>query len=1332
MTGRRAGGEGEGRLLAFLRRAAARALRVDPVRLRPDRSLSALGLDSLAAAELADAVESGLGVEVALASLLEGPTLAELAERLAPVLAVRRGADVVAVGAPRRSSDEAASQAARASSGPLSHGQRALWLLDRLVAGGNPAYVLAGAARVHGELAGPRLHAALRVLVERHAALRTRCEPDGEGAIAVVGEAPDFGFVEEDAAGWGEEGLRERLIEEAHRPFDLARGPLLRVVLWHLGAGEHLVALAVHHVAADFWSLGVLLGELGALLRGDPLPPLAGSYAELARRQEELLASAEGERLEAWWRSALAAGAGAGGAPPPLELPTDRPRPPLQTFRGGSRSGRLPPALAARLCSLGGQAGATPFMTLLAAFLTLLHRISGQQELRVGTPVAGRRSAALAGLVGYFVNPVVVRCELGGDPGFSELLGRVREAAIAAFAHQDYPFALLAERLGGERDPSRSPIFQAMFVFYQERRSVERGLGGFALGESGARLELGGGLTLESVRLPRRAAQFDLTLMLAASGESGTGLAASLVYNSDLFDGATAERMLGQLHTLAAAAAANPACPVGELPWLNAGERQQLLEWNDTAAAWPPQQSCLHQLVEAQALRSPGAVALVVVETGERLSYRRLNARANRLARRLRELGVGPETVAAICVERSAAMVVGLLAILKAGGAYLPLDPNDPADRLHFMLRDAGAPVLLAPRGLASRLGEREHGARVLLLDDAAGERRGLGQRRSGRNLRNLARPDNLAYVIYTSGSTGAPKGTMNTHRGIVNRLLWMQERYRLAADDRVLQKTPYTFDVSVWELFWPLLAGGRLVMARPGGHRDSAYLLRTIAEQGITTLHFVPSMLRAFLDDAGQRPLSPPPPHRRPARSAATGDSRRCGLRRVFASGEALSYELQQQFHAVLAGAWARSPDEVSSQDARASRPPPALLHNLYGPTEAAVDVTWWACDPARPRVVPIGRPVANTRVHLLDRRGREVPVGAPGALCIGGVQLARGYLGRPGLTAASFVPDPFAGAPGTRESDRNGAPEAREFDRNDAPGARLYRTGDLARWLPDGAIEYLGRGDGQVKIRGCRVELGEIEAALAAHPAVQAAAVTVRSVTAPGAASAGGGHGMLGDRRLAAYVVLRGEPAAGDPRRGSADAPAQGARASLAAAAGELRRALAERLPDYMVPADFVVLDRLPLTASGKLDRRALPAPAPHRRASSPPPPAPPSRSCWLGRGPSCWESRRSARRTTSSRSAGTRCWRRAWCRGCAGCSGWRCRCAGSSSARRWRRRRASWRQCWPASPAACPPRPRRSYPGWRCRRRRWWRRGRRRPRPPGSWPSPSPRSASGSSSG
>ena len=1189
MLGRQSRGEVDRRLIAFLRRAAARALRVDPARLRPDRSLSALGLDSLAAVELAGAIESSLGVEVTLASLLEGPTLAELAARLAPVLAARvaadagadafrgaaaaerheaRGAgaatdtgasgvtDAGASGVTDTGASAAASGAAAAvgisslERFPLSHGQRALWLLDRLVPGGNPAYVLAGAARVRGELAGYRLHNALRVLVRRHPALRTRFEADGDGAIALVSEEPTLSFVEEDAAGWGEERFQERLGEEAHRPFDLARGPLLRVALLHLGAEEQVVVLAVHHIAADFWSLGVLLGELGALLRGDPLPPIASSYADFVRRQAELLAGAAGERLEAWWRAALAGGAAS------LELPTDRPRPALQSFRGGSRSTCLPPALAARLCSLGRGAGATPFMTLLAAFMTLLHRTSGQDEVRVGTPVAGRSSAALAGLVGYFVNPVVVRGELAGNPGFGELVGRVRQAAIAAFAHQDYPFALLAERLGGERDPGRSPIFQAMFAFYRERRSGEHGLGALALGEGGARLDLGG-LALESVRLPRRAAQFDLTLLLAETGGRGAGLAGSLVYDRDLFDGATAARMLGQLHVLAAAAAADPACPVGALPWLSAGERQQLLEWNDTTAAWPSRH-CLHQLIEAQVRRRPEAVALVVDETGESLTFRRLNAQANRLARRLRRLGVGPEKVAALCVERSAAMVVGLLAILKAGGAYLPLAPDDPVERLRFMLRDAGAAVLLAPRELAARWGE--HGIRAVHLDELPGAAGAMERRRSAPNLRHLALPDNLAYVIYTSGSTGSPKGTMNTHRGIVNRLLWMQDRYRLAADDRVLQKTPFTFDVSVWELFWPLLAGGCLVMARPGGHRDSAYLQRAIAGQEITTLHFVPSMLRAFLDDAAQRPSAPLPWPRRP--------------RQVFASGEALPHDLQQQFHAAFG----------------------VPLHNLYGPTEAAVDVTWWACDPARPRVVPIGRPVANTRVHLLDRRGREVPVGVPGELCIGGVQLARGYLGRAGLTAASFVPDPFAGGSPGRQAAGEGE-----------PGARLYRTGDLARWLPDGAIEFLGRGDGQVKIRGRRIELGEIEAALAAHPAVQAAAVAVYCL--PASTAPGDGGGIPEDRRLVAYVVLRAGPAAGTsevslPAAGTGVAgiasPVAGTADGSPALVGELRRALAERLPGAMVPADFVVLDRLPLTASGKLDRRALPAPPPRRRTS------------------------------------------------------------------------------------------------------------------------------------
>ncbi|MBV8202681.1 MAG: AMP-binding protein, partial [Acidobacteria bacterium] len=837
-----AGAAGAPRVLAALRGAVARVVEIDGARLLPERSLVSLGLDSLSAAELAAALESELGVQVPLATLLEGISLAELAEEVerrlmaSPPPAVTSAAPPAAAGA-----GTAGPGSGRA---PLSPGQRALWLLDQM-APGNPAYIIAGAGRIRGRLDRRRLERALAALVARHPALRTTFdagdagEAGGEAVQSVQAQAR-FAFTFEDATAWSEARLAERLSEEAYRPFDLAAGPLLRVGIWRRrargqggpeGAGgrvEHLLTMAVHHIVADFWSVEVLLAELGALYGGRSLPPLAVCHGDLLRRQAARLAGPEGERLAAYWRAALPPGA------PPLELPADRPRPAVPSFCGGARTLGLGREPTAALLALGRRAGATPFMTLLAAFEVLLHRYSGQEEVRVGTPTSGRGSPELAGLVGYFVNPVVMRGDLAGSPSFATLLDRVRETALGAFAHQDYPFPLLAERLGGERDPGRSPVFQAMLVLYRERPpaaghgpgapgaadnpSATGGIGALALGVAGPRVELGG-LAVEPVPLARRGAQVDLALLAA---EIEGALTASLQFSSDLFDGVTAGRMLAQLRTLAAAAAADPARSVRELPLLGGSERQQLLEWNDTAAslrpdaaagagpgpAYCPEEPCLHQLFERQARRSPGAVAVVADGgdggdgsggSGESLTYAALNARANRLARRLRELGVGPESVVAICAERSLAMVAGLLAILKAGGAYLPLDPDYPADRQRFMLEDSGARVLLAQRRLLAGLGTPPAGTAILDLDEApaaGGERRRRARRPDATELDLIgaesgAGPEDLAYVIYTSGSTGRPKGTMNTHRGIVNRLLWMQERYRLAADDRVLQKTP-------------------------------------------------------------------------------------------------------------------------------------------------------------------------------------------------------------------------------------------------------------------------------------------------------------------------------------------------------------------------------------------------------------------------------------------------------------------------------------------------------------------------------------------------------------
>src|SRR5579864_2837670 len=833
-------------ILALLRRQSARILELPPARLRVDRSLAAHGVDSLAAAELAGAIETSLGVQVDLASLLEGPTLAQLGEQVLELVAASAAAAGAAGTAGTASTSGAGppEPAAGAAQGtatappnryPLSHGQRALWLLDRLVPGGNPAYVIAGAARIRDHagraLDVPRLRRALAAVVERHPALRTTFEQDGEDAVQVVHEQPAFTFVEEDASGWSEERVTERLAEEAHRPFDLVQGPLLRVTLFRRRRDEHLVVLAVHHLVADFWSMGVILRELGTLYRGRALPAPFASTGSPAAATSSAAASSS---LEAFWRSALPPGA------PPIELPTDRPRPPLQTFRGGSRSLRLDRGLTTRLHALGRRAGATPFMTLLSAFLALLHRGSGQEEVRVGTPASGRSSPELAGVVGYFVNPVVVRADLADDPTFEELLARVREAAIAAFVHQDYPFALLAERLGGERDPSRSPIFQVMFVLYRERRRRERGLGTLALGEAGATLDLGG-LVLDAVPLPRRSSQLDLTLAMA---DAGGGLAASLQFNADLFDAATALRLLHQLQTLAAAVAAprgsragGPRRKLRDLPLLDAAERQQLLrEWNDTAgggqgraaaAPWteaqapgrlPETAALVHELFEWQAARRPAVPA--VAGQGVTLTYAEVEARANRLARYLRRLGVEAEVRVALCVGRSPEMVVALLGILKAGGAYVPLDPAHPAERLALVLADSAPAVLLTEERWLERLGagtatagEAAAGPYVVCLDRErdwidAEESSGLASPPSG------AGPESLAYLIYTSGSTGRPKGVALPHRAVVNFLRSMAARPGLGAAGQwpvVPALTTLAFDIAGLEIYLPLALGGRI-----------------------------------------------------------------------------------------------------------------------------------------------------------------------------------------------------------------------------------------------------------------------------------------------------------------------------------------------------------------------------------------------------------------------------------------------------------------------------------------------------------------------------------------
>ncbi|HVQ37532.1 MAG TPA: amino acid adenylation domain-containing protein, partial [Pyrinomonadaceae bacterium] len=758
----------------------------------------------------------------------------------------------------------------------------------------------------------------------------------------------------------------------------------------------------------------------------------------------------------------------------------DRPRPAVQSYRGAREFFKLGQEESEKLKALSQEQGCTLYMTLLAAFQTLLHRYSGQEEIIVGSPIAGRNRTEIEPLIGFFINTLVLRTDLSGGPTFMELLGRVREVTLGAYAHQEVAFEKLVDELQPRRDLSRSPLFQVMFGLQN------------AAGDKSLQLP---GLKFSVLNTEDATTKFDLAFSLAHAEGFING---ALEYNTDLFNQETIIRLLAHFQVLLQSIVEHIDRPITQLTMMSREERRQIVtEWNQTAVAFP-QDTCLHQLLEAQAERVPGATAVSFEE--QRLTYFELNTRANQLAHHLRALGVGPETLVGICLERSLEMVEGIFGILKAGAAYVPLDPEYPRDRLDFMAQDAGLAVLLTQAAMLEAL--PEYAGSIIALDTDWPRI----AHHSTSNPESRVTPDNLAYLIFTSGSTGRPKGTMNTHRGICNRLFWMQAEYQLTATDRVLQKTPFSFDVSVWEFFWPSLAGAELVLAAPGGHRDPVYLTKTIREREISTLHFVPSMLQAFLEA----------PEVESCRS----------VRQVMSSGEALPVELVEKFRQRLG----------------------ADLHNLYGPTEAAVDVSYWSCTSEKVgRTIPIGRPVANTQLLIFDAGGEVVPVGVAGELHIGGVQVGRGYHRRGDLTAEKFVPNAYSAD----------------------PGARLYRTGDVARYQPDGAIEYLGRLDEQVKVRGFRIELGEIEGVLLRHPHVREAAVLLLSDD-------------QGHKRLVGYIVPRDAPGSGD-----------NVTSETRLVSKELRHYLASRLPDYMVPAVFVMLDHLPLSPSGKLDRRSLPHP-------------------------------------------------------------------------------------------------------------------------------------------
>lgn len=962
---------------------------------------------------------------------------------------------------------------------PLSFVQERLWFFDQLVPG-NPAYNSFRALHLVGALDVPALQRALDALVLRHEALRTTFPlVDGKPA-QIVHPASSASLVVEDLSALSADeqapALTERVVATSRQSFDLTHDSLLRSVLIRLGEDDHVLVLVTHHIVFDGWSGSVLIREFSDIYdafatgQATPFAELPIQYADFAVWQREHM---RGERLEAqlaYWKEQFA------DELPALQLPTDWPRPVVQTFAGARASARLPMSLLNELKALGRHEGATLFMTLLTAYYALLARYSGQERIVIGSPIAGRTRVETEGIIGCFINTLAFNIDLSGDPSFRDLLGRVRAHALGAFSHQELPFERLVEELQPERDLSRTPVFQTMF---QLRNIPHKAL------QKGA-------LRIEELEFDPGIAKFDLTLEAI---ERSDGVDCSFEYATDLFERATIERLLGRYQTLLEGAVADPDLPFSRLPLLTEPERQRLVtEWNATARDFPHER-CVHQLYEEQAALHPEVVA--IRDQGREMTYSELNAQANRLAHRLRDLGVAPEVTVGVCMERSLEFVVAVLAILKAGGAYVPLDPSHPSSRLAFMLDDSSAAVVLTVRSLQERLAPWLNSSRTSVIYMDVEENTLSGA--PSENLSCATNGESLAYVIYTSGSTGQPKGVAVTHRNIL-RLVINTDYMQFGADEVIAHASNCSFDAATFEIWGTLLAGARLVVIPQEVVLSPTALSDLLRAEGIGVIFLTTALFNQVVTIA---------PH-----AFRT-------VRTVLFGGEAA--------------------DPRSVRQLLEYGGPQRLLH-VYGPTETTTYATWYLVSEVAPTAttVPIGRPIANTQTYVLDRHRQLVPPGTPGELYIGGDGVARGYLNHAELTSERFVQDPFS----------------------TNPRARLYRTGDRVRQLHDGSIEFLGRLDEQVKIRGFRIELGEIEVALAQHPDVRQATVLMREDRE------GGSKG----KRLVAYVA---------PQEGVALSPRI------------LRQDMAQRLPDYMIPAAFVVVEALPLTPNGKLNRAALPAP-------------------------------------------------------------------------------------------------------------------------------------------
>jgi aspartate racemase len=953
---------------------------------------------------------------------------------------------------------------------PLSFAQQRLWFLDQFEPGSS-VYNVPRILNLVGPLDVAAMEKALTEIVRRHESLRTTFSGAAGEPAQIIGPPFSVSLPMKDLSRLSpkerDTAELELARENAGMPFDLVRGPLFRVRLIRLTAEEHRVFFTLHHIIADGWSIGLLSDEITALYdafangRPSPLPELPVQYADYAIWQRGWLSGDVLERQLSYWRRQLS------GELPVLEIPADRPRPAVRSQRGAVQKAEFPESLSSRLRALGAAEGATLYMTLMAAFKTLLFRYTGQEDIIVGTAIAGRTRLETEKLIGFFVNTLPMRTRLSPDMPFRELLARERRVALEAFEHQEVPFERLVEELRLRRDLSSTPIVQTMFTLQNTPGSGD-GLGG---------------IRLDALEIDNGTSKFDLSLSIT---EKTRGMAVSFEYSTDLFEKRTVEAFVGHYRSILEGVAADPGQRLSQIPILDAAEKEQLAVWSGTATGYP-RDLCIQQVFGKEAALRPDALA--IVSGGTRMTYAELDGTSNRLARILRSEGVGADVPVGILAERSPEMIVGLLAILKAGGAYVPLDRSLPAERLQLMLRDTGARVLLVHGELPAAL--PSEGMSVIRLD------RWQGESRAGDDVPvpQVTGPENLAYIMYTSGSTGRPKGVMIPHRAVV-RLVKGTDYCSFGPEEVFLQLAPISFDASTFEIWGALLNGARLVIAPP--QPPSFEQLGTvIASTGITTLWLTSAMFNQVVD---HRP-----------------DALR-GVKQLLTGGDVLSVPHVIRF---------------------LEKQPGTRLINGYGPTENTTFSCCYSISGVPPFAVsiPIGRPIANSRAYILDKQMTPVPVGVPGELCVGGDGLARGYLNLPDLTSGRFVHVALGGA----------------------EGSRLYRTGDRARFLPDGRIEFLGRFDDQVKIRGYRIEPGEIECVLGEHPSVGAVVVIVR-------------EDVQGEKRLVAYCVLRGGESATGP---------------------ELLAYLKTRLPDYMVPSSAVILASLPLNASGKVDRRALPPP-------------------------------------------------------------------------------------------------------------------------------------------